>query len=188
MEDTVARTCSVEWCNDKLHAKKFCVAHYTRSRNGANMDAPIRRKDPEAICSIDDCERRPRAKGLCTMHWQRAKNGVDMNAEPRVRSLGNWGRWHKTKDGYVIRSRQVNGKSQQQRQHRYVMEQHLGRELLPHENVHHINGVRDDNRIENLELWSTSQPSGQRVEDKIAWAIEFLEGYGYKMLAEKSSV
>jgi hypothetical protein len=32
-------------------------------------------------------------------------------------------------------------------------------------------------RIENLELWSKSQPSGQRVEDKILWAIEILEDY-----------
>ena len=47
--------------------------------------------------------------------------------------------------------------------------------LIPHENV---NGDRLDNRIENLELWTTSQPSGQRVEDKIAWAKEFLAEYG----------
>lgn len=62
-------------------------------------------------------------------------------------------------------------------EHIIVMEESLGRKLLPGENVHHRNGVRDDNRLENLELWAKHQPNGQRVNDLRAWAKEILERY-----------
>ncbi len=67
--------------------------------------------------------------------------------------------------------------------HHIVMEGIIDRRLVDKENVHHLNGVKDDNRPENLELWSRSQPTGQRVRDKIAWAKELLVLYEPESLA-----
>lgn len=80
-------------------------------------------------------------------------------------------------------------------EHRYVMQNHLGRPLRPEETVHHRNGQRSDNRIENLTLFSSRHGPGQAVVDKIAFAIEMLQLYpefaaeaGYRLVKTEPDV
>jgi len=123
------------------------------------------------VCRITNCLSPIHAKGLCPKHYQRNRKTGTTDRDPNWRAPNGTG--HVCKDGY----RRFNNPVGEQLEHRLVMEEHLGRELTRDENVHHINGQRADNRLVNLELWSTRQPKGQRVTDKLKWAKEIIELY-----------
>lgn len=160
---SLVRICRSDGCNAKLRrAPDLCQRCSAKLRNQP--------------CRVDGCDRYSWAKELCSTHYERLRRSGSLDdPAPPKRRYENW-----AGDGYVMLylphhpSAPATGLIAE---HRVVMEQKIGRCLRPGENVHHINGVRDDNRPENLELWNVSQPSGQRIEDKILWAQQFLSQY-----------
>lgn len=128
-------------------------------------------------CQQEDCTKPHQAKGMCQMHYRRNK----LYGNPKT--IVNDGRIN-DRDGYIfVRVIKGNGKKGKYKyEHRLVMEQIIGRELLSTETVHHKNGNKRDNRPENLELWSKRQPAGQRIEDKVEYAMEILKQYAPHLL------
>lgn len=117
-------------------------------------------------CKRNGCRRTIYKANLNTGFCRFCLSKLEMNP--------NWKGGQITQQGYIM-LRHPGGKYVFE--HRVVMEKVLGRKLERNENVHHKNGIRTDNRPENLELWVCMQPSGQRVSDLVAWAEEILAKY-----------
>lgn len=164
--------CNVEGCLNKHNSYGLCQAHYARKKRGIPLDRPWKTKPyDKEFCKVDGCNEDHYSRGYCTFHLQRFKRGKSFD-DPRFVIIRD-----KTFDQIVWKINNcgyLTGSWQGKKviQHRVFWEIHHGRKLKTFENIHHINGIRDDNRIENLELWTKPQPCGQRPEDLVAWVIE----------------
>jgi hypothetical protein len=170
------KLCTFKNCTKPLRTKQYCRGHQNQKNKGVDLK-PLRDRINNLgfKCSFKDCSRDSKIKRFCYTHYQQSiTRGKKLT---KIKNIKPSGSGHLSKEGYVIIV--IHGKHI--KQHRFIMEDFLGRKLHKDEYVHHKNGIRSDNRIENLELWSSSQPKGQRVEDKIEWAKEMLDRYHAKI-------
>lgn len=179
------KTCSFYGCGRPAPYKEHCPGHYLQKKKGKEL-TPLRYwKRGKRSCSFDDCQGDASSFGLCNTHYSQSRNGIPLRTS-RGRLPAKPEGATREKDGYIYEKASDHPQANSWgwiAQHRRVMSEVLGRPLLSTETVHHKNGVRDDNRPENLELWVRYQPSGQRVEDRVSDAIELLKRYAPETLA-----
>ena len=147
------KKCSIRGCKNNALCKTYCAKHYWRfSKTGNPLKTPKDRpRGKRNICKIKGCIGVVEGYGYCRKHYKRFKK----YGNPLKTKRPNLGTGRYTKEGYVLVRKPdwpTVRKDGYILEHRLVMEKKLSRSLKSNEIVHHKNGIRNDNREENLEV------------------------------------
>ena len=175
-------------CGQRAKSNGYCPTHDQRAkRNGGDPGPPglVRPRwgNRQPICAVPGCGEKRTTGPYCHMHYQRVRcegHAGPANRKNRPKGTGRY----TDRNGYV----KMRDGERYRPEHRVVMERVLGRALEPFESVHHKNGVRDDNRPENLELWCVPQVPGRRVEDLVEWVVGRYPEYVQATLDERNQL
>lgn len=172
--------CSLGHCHRRINAAGLCTTHYNRKRDGRpDWDKPIpQRMKRDGKCAKAGCPEPVQACGYCNVHYTRVLRLGTPGPVGLLKAANGEG----SEDGRGYRVITVAGK--RYLEHRWVMEQMIGRPLEADEEVHHRNRIRNDNDPSNLELWATPQPRGGRVEDLVRFYVERYPELAARVLAE----
>jgi len=175
----MAKTCKVNGCDKRVKAIRLCAMHCSRLYRNGDVGVVYSMRNGPKICTVDGCEKPVNARGYCSTHYSRwRKTGSTGDAELQQAPHGTG---HITPNGYrTFRApdHPNSWKDGRVSEHTLVMTKIIGRPLRKGETIHHINGIRDDNRPENLELWTSDHPSGRRVSDLREFAASIAFDYG----------
>lgn len=98
------------------------------------------------------------SSSYCSVPCARVKNGGKNKKDES---------WWVNSRGYVEGRVLIDGVIRHVKQHRHLMAIHIGRDISPEEDVHHINGNKADNRIENLEILTRSKHATEHNKSRI---------------------